>query len=107
MARRRSEPVLLGKLIRDVIARRGISGSEPLRRVVEAFPRVIGPELAARTKVAGMKNGIVTIETDTAGLAYELGGFRGQELLERLKLEPEIGFVKKLRFRVGTSTYGR
>lgn len=101
MSRRGGDPVPIGKLIRDVIARRGLGGSLPLQAVKKAYAAVVPEELAARTRIASLRNGVVTIETDSAALAWELEGFRGQHLLERLRQQPETGFVTRVKFKVG------
>ncbi len=92
---------MIGKLIRNVIAKRGIGGKLPLQTIQQAYLRVVDASLARRTRVSGLRGGTVTVEADSAALAYELHGFTGADLLKRLKAEPGTGFVKKLRFVVG------
>ncbi len=105
-ARRGGEPVPISKLLRSVIARRGLGGSLQLQAVSEAYARAAGPELAARSRVKGLRGGVVTVETDSTALAYELGGFHEKLLLEGMHQESGAGFVTGLRFRVGAAAHG-
>ena len=106
-SRRGGAPVPIGRLIQDVIARRGLGGSLAAKAVRDAYAAAAGPELLARTRVRSMRGGVVTIETDSAALAFELHGFTGKKLLEEMKRQPGVGFVKSLRFKVGAASHGR
>jgi hypothetical protein len=105
-SRRGGQPVPIGRLIQDVLARRGLSGSLAIKAVRDAYTAVVSNELRARTRVSAMRGGVVTVETDSAALAYELHGFTGKKLLEDLKQQPGTGAVRSLRFRVGVVSHG-
>jgi hypothetical protein len=106
-SRRGGEPVHIGRLIQDVITRRGLGGSLAIKAVREAYAAVASAELLERTHVAALRGGIVTIETDSSALAYELHGFAGKSLLAKIQQQPSTGFVKSLRFKVGADSHGR
>ena len=99
--RRGGDPVPIGKLIREVLLKRGIQGRLPMQNISEAYQRVVEERLSKRTRVAGLRAGVVTVDVDSASLAYELQGFLGAEILARLQAEPGVEFVKRIRFVVG------
>lgn len=105
--RRGGNPVPIGKLIQDVIARRGVGGSLQLKAVTDAWSAIAGGPLLLRARVKGLRGGTVTIETDSSSLAYELHGFSGADLLKRLQQEPGAAFVTRLRFTVGAGSHGK
>ena len=108
MARRRGgRPVPIGRLLRDVLARRGPTGARGLEELREAVEGALPDRLRGRVKLVAFRNGQVTLETDSSGLAYELHGFGGEELLARIKRAPGTEGVRKLRFKVGTSSHDR
>lgn len=108
MARKRGgEPIPIGKLLKDVFSRRRIAGgSSQLIAVREGFAAIANPRWKDRVRVTALRGGIVTIEADTAALAYELHGFEGQRLLRKLKEQPGADFVTKLMFRTGVTLHG-
>lgn len=104
---RGGEPKPISRLLKDVFSRRRISGgSAQLIAVRDGFRAVASPRWKDRVRVAALRGGTVTVETDTAGLAYELHGFEGQRLLEQLKKQPGADFVTKLVFRAGVTLHG-
>lgn len=108
MARKRGgEPVPISKLLKDVFSRRRIAGgSAQLIAVRDGFAAVANPRWKDRVRVQALRGGTVTIETETAALAYELHGFEGQRLLQKLKEQPGADFVTKLIFRTGVTLHG-
>lgn len=100
------EPVPIAKLVRDLLVRRGIGGSVPLQSVIDAFRQVAGERLAKRVRVVALKGGEVTLEADSAALAYELKSFAGKKLLADLKRQRGAEFVTSLKFRAGAVSDG-
>lgn len=104
MARRGGQPVPIRRLLRDVMARRGPTGSLGFQAIREACEKALPTRLAGRVRLVAFKNGLATLETDSSALAYELHGFAGDDLLRGIQSQPGADGVKKLRFKVGTST---
>jgi hypothetical protein len=104
--RAKSEPTRIGRLIADIVARRGLGGAIPLTAVRTGFARIVGSDLARRARVVGLRGGIATVETDSAALAYELESFSARKLLEELRRHPGAEFVSGLRFRAGSTRAG-
>jgi hypothetical protein len=80
-------------------------GQHAAKLVAELFEGLlvlIGERLSARTRVATFRDGILTIEVDSAAQRYELEAFRGQELLAALQRDRSIPAVRKIVFRVGS-----
>ena len=98
---RGGSPELLGDILRRVM--RDVRPARGRRRdaILRAWEGAAGPEIAALTRPATLRQGVLTIEVRSAGLLHELRGFRQQELLDRfLEAAPE-GRVRELRFRLG------
>lgn len=108
MARRRGgQPVPIGRLLRDIMARRGPTGSLGFQAIREACDKALPARLAGRVRLVALRNGQATLETDSSALAYELHGFAGDELLRSIQGQPGGDGVKKLRFKVGAPSHDR
>ena len=81
--RRRTEPEPLKRLIPGVL--KGMKPPGRLERVRAAWPEVVGPVAAARTRVLGFEEGRVRVEVASAPLKHDLQTFRRDEVLEGLK----------------------
>ena len=101
MARRGGEPVPIRGLLGGVLGKFGTSSALPLTQARQAFERALPDEWRGRMHLASLKNGVGTVEVDSAALAYELRGFLGEELLGRLKAQEGGEVVRRLRFKVG------
>lgn len=97
--------MLIGRLIQEILVRRGGQGRLPFQAVSEAYMRIADERLARRTRVTGLRAGLLTIEADSSALAYELHGFLGQQILLKLQAEPGGEGVKRLRFVVGAGLH--
>lgn len=104
MARRGGRPVPIGRLLRDVLARRGPTGAQGFQEIREAVEGALPERLRGRVRLAAFRNGQAVLETDSSALAYELHGFAGEELLGRIQRARGTEGIKKLRFKVGASS---
>ncbi len=100
---RGGEPVRIGKLIPDLLSRRGLNGNLQLQEARRGVAEVAGPKLATRMQVTALRGGEVTIEVDSAALCYEMRGFLGARVLDELRKRPATAFVSKLKFKVGSA----
>ena len=80
--------------------RRAYTRTLSLEQVSSAWQRAAGEALAARTRVAQFRDGILTIEVSSAALRYELEAFRGADLLARLGADQDAPMVQRLVFKV-------
>ncbi len=100
---RGGQPVHIGKLVQDLLTRRGLNGSLQLQEVRRGVAEVSGEKLASRLQVTALRGGEATIEVDSASLCYELRGFLGARVLDELRKRPATAFVSKLKFKVGSA----
>ena len=97
--------MLIGRLIQQILVRQGGQGRLAMQSVCEAYLRIADDRLARRTRVTGLRAGLVTIEADSSALAYELHGFLGAQILEKLRAEPGAENVRRIRFVVGAGSH--
>jgi len=88
---------ILQRVMRDVRPR----GRRRRDKMLETWVAVAGPELAAETRPATLRAGVLTIEVRSTALLHELQGFRRDDLLDRLLTKDSTGRVTGLRFRLG------
>lgn len=94
----------LADILADLLQKRGYAKPLATSGIRGAWARVAGERVASRSRVATFRDGILTIEVDSAAQRYELEAFRGPELLAGLQRDDEIPKVRKIVFRVGSGT---
>ncbi len=93
----------LGDVLANLMQRRGYARPLALAGLTDGWKRAAGERIAGRTRVAHFRDGILTIEVDSAAQRYELEAFRGPELLAALQKDDGIPNVRKIVFRVGNA----
>lgn len=77
MRRSKTEPI--GKLIREYLRQESLESPLNERRLIDAWPEVLGPNIAAYTKQLFIKNQTLYVHLVSAPLRQELS--MGRELL--------------------------
>lgn len=98
--RRSDEPQHLGSVISRLLTLRGYGRVQTDRQLQEIWRAIAGATIAGRTKVQGIKNGILQITVDNSSLLQELEGFHKRSLLERLTRDHSDLRIRDLRFRL-------
>jgi hypothetical protein len=93
-------PETAGDLMGQVLARLGGQGRALEFRVFDAYTRVVGELLRARTAPERVAGTTLFVRVATSALAHEVTLLRG-EILAKLNAELGPGTVTELRTRVG------
>ncbi len=101
---KRGKTERIGDILADLLARKSYGKPLAHEGLSKAWARAAGQRLAGSTRVATYRDGILTIEVESAAQRYELEAFGGPELLALLQRDETIPDVRKLVFRVGDST---
>ena len=101
---RRGGTEKLADVIASLLQRRGYGRPLALQGWREAWARAAGERLAARTRVAGYRDGTLTVEACSSAQRYELEAFLGAELLAKLQRDPTVTGLRRILFRVGSVT---
>jgi hypothetical protein len=72
------------------------------RSVFDAWRRVVGEEVAARTRVVEWRGGELLVEVSSAPLLNELSTYFAAQILESLHEAEELRTVHRIRFRAGS-----
>ena len=87
-----SSGAIVSRLLRDLGLERGIVGWQ----AVDAWPEIVGPRIARRTRAVGFHRGVLQIEVEGSSWAYELEFLKRRFLNE---LQRRLGsHVRELRF---------
>lgn len=91
----------LGDVLTELFVARGYGRARAQDELESAWEAAVGPELALKTRVFGLRHGVLTVVVSHPALLEELVAFRKPGLLSGLrKLAPTLS-VRDLRFRVG------
>ena len=101
---RRGGTEKIGDVIAGLMQRRGYARPLALAGYREAWARAAGARLAGRSRVAGFRDGTLTIEVSSAAQRYELESFHSRQLLGALQADTSISTIRKIVFRIGNPT---
>jgi len=98
--KREGEPAPIREVLPAIL--RGMKGPEggPLGRLRKVWGEVLGPEVAARTRVASFADGNVRVEVASAALKHDLVAFRSAEVLGALRERLPDLQVRAVSYRV-------
>ena len=95
-----SEPQPLSAALAELIARRGFARVQGSAQLVGIWKQVAGAQFADKTKVIGLKRGVLEIAVNSSGLLSQLASFHQAPLLKTLKTEHPDLKIKDLRFKL-------
>ena len=98
---RRGSTESLGEILSALLQKRSYVRPLAMAAFNDAWRRAVGENIAARTRVAGFRDGTLTVEVGSSAQRYELQAFRSRELLAALQADRAIAPVRKLIFRLG------
>ncbi len=94
------DPRPLGDVLSHLFALRGYGRVQADRRLRDLWRQAAGEQIAARTRVLGLKNGVLQIGVANAALLSELAAFHRTALLEALRKTPDSAGIRDLKFRL-------
>jgi predicted nucleic acid-binding Zn ribbon protein len=93
-------PHPLSSVLSRLMTLRGYGRIQGDRQLRELWRRVAGEEIAERTRVIGLRNGVLQVGVSSAPLLSELTSFHRHSLLQALRAEAADIGVRDLKFRL-------
>ena len=90
------DPQPLGRLVRRMVAERGWDRQTAEARVIGDWESLVGPEIAAKSKPVGLRDGELTLQAESTAWATQLRLLSGK-LLGLLSAEVGPNVVRKIR----------
>lgn len=100
MSDRSKGPEHIKNLLGEFLRKSGLSGKIGRREVLALWPEVVGPDIAAHTRIAAFRKGVLSVAVDSAAHFYELSTFFGEEIREKLNKAVAKQFVSKINFHL-------
>lgn len=100
--RDRRGPKALGDVLGALFATKGLARLRAVGELEAAWASAVGEADAPRTKVGGMRHGVLTILVGHPTLLDELSAFRKPALLAALREKAPGVAIHDLRFRIGS-----
>jgi predicted nucleic acid-binding Zn ribbon protein len=94
-------PEPLGEILSRLFTARGWGRRQGQLHLEQAWNDAVGPEMAAQTRVNGLRRGVLEILVGNAVLLQELAHYHKRRLLEALRLKLTNTPLHDLRFRAG------
>jgi predicted nucleic acid-binding Zn ribbon protein len=96
--------------LREILARlfttRGWGRRQARLHLEKAWADAVGPKHADKTRVLGLKHGILEVEVNSAILLQELAQYHKRKLLARMRERLPNHTFTDVRFRAGTWEVG-
>ncbi len=97
----RRGPRPLGDALGALFAQKGLARLHAASELEAAWREAAGENVASRTKVGGVRHGVLSISVSHPALLEELSAFRKAELLATLRERVPHLSLHDIRFRVG------
>lgn len=91
-------PEALGSVLSRLFAARGYGRIQADAELRDLWAEIAGPQIAAQTRVMGLKNGVLSIGVDSSPMLSELASFHTERLLEALQAKRGKA-IRDLKFR--------
>jgi len=95
-------PEPLSEILSRLFTARGWGRRQDRLRLEQAWTEAAGAEVATRTRVGGLRRGVLDVEVANAVLLQELAHYHKRRLLEGLRSRLPGVMITDLRFRAGS-----
>ncbi|HID23785.1 MAG TPA: DUF721 domain-containing protein [Planctomycetaceae bacterium] len=95
---RRRGPIHVSQALSELIVRRGWSRSAGDRQLQEVWEEAAGAKLSQRTRVLGMRDGVLRVGVAHAALLSELESFHKRDILKRIRAVRPDFRIRDLKF---------
>lgn len=100
---RKDEPHHLGDVLSHLFAARGYGRPQTARQLGDIWRTVAGETIASRTRVQGIKAGVLQVGVRNSAMLQELDSFHKWSLLETLQRDHADLRITEIRFRLSSS----
>ncbi|NCA82035.1 MAG: DUF721 domain-containing protein [Opitutae bacterium] len=90
----------LGALIPGALKGMKLDAHAQVSRIAEAWPELVGPQLAANTRPAHLENKLLTVFVSHPMWLFELRGAPAAEILARLQAQCGKNEIKNIRWSI-------
>ncbi|MBW3539831.1 MAG: DUF721 domain-containing protein [Planctomycetes bacterium] len=94
------EPQHVSTILSRVVGLRGLARRGSEAQLNELWRRIAGEKLAAGSRVAGIRRGVLQVAVDSAPLLSELAGFHRTSLLSAMRRERPDLELRDIKFRL-------
>ena len=91
----------LGQLVPDLFQKLRLDGRRHESKILEQWPSLVDPQVAAHCQPAGLAKGTLFVNVDSSAWLSEIVRYRRAEILERVQMALGKTTVKKISFRLG------
>lgn len=89
-------PEKVGDVLERVLRRRGLARAMAYQKLLEDWPRLVGPGLARMTRARSVRDGVLVVEVPSSSWAMELN-LRRRQIMARLNAGRSVR-IKRVMF---------
>jgi len=95
-----SDPTPLSSVLSELIAKKGIARVQGNAQLVGIWKSVVGEKVSSRTKVLGLKRGVLEVGVDNSALMNELASFQKAGFVRKFQTEHAEHKISDIRFQL-------
>jgi predicted nucleic acid-binding Zn ribbon protein len=95
-----TDPIPIGELIPEALKGMKLAAHAQVVQIAEAWPGIVGPQLAANTKPAHIENKILTVFVSHPMWLFELRGAPAAEILARIQAQYGKNCIRNIRWSI-------
>jgi predicted nucleic acid-binding Zn ribbon protein len=96
----------LGEILADYIRASGWRERSRLKGVQAGWAAAAGERYARHCRVAGVKQGVLFVDVDSAACLHEMAGFRKAEIIAALAGHKGCEHIHDIKFKLGGEAAG-
>jgi predicted nucleic acid-binding Zn ribbon protein len=94
------DPTPLSTVISELIQKKGLARVQGNAQLVGIWKSVAGEKVSSRTKVLGLKRGVLEVGVDNSALMNELASFQKAGFLRKFQKEHSEHKISDIRFKL-------
>lgn len=96
----------IGQILKGILPKRNFE-DKTYQKVKNAWRDIVGEDVYKSTEIAGLKNGILYINAESATMIHHLTNFEKHAIIDRINNMLGTKYIEDIRFRTGILHEGR
>jgi len=96
----KNKVVRLGQLLKAAFPKKSLVDKN-CQKVMGAWSEIVSGEVYKSTRIAGIKNGIMTVNVESSAMIHYLTNFEKYAIIQKINTIIGMKYIEDIRFKVG------
>ena len=92
--------VRLGQLLKEAFPKKSLIDKN-CQKVMSIWSKVVSDAVYKSTRIAGIKNGIMTVNVESSAMIHYLTNFEKYAIIQKINTIIGMKYIEDIRFKVG------